>query len=407
MLTFDLEAEHVTDVFVHSQGNRHTDFIDKVHVLDKHYYFTTDDDALLVFPKVQPRNILYGLGVRYIRISDRAPISIPDQSITLTYHENNFTVLLETCYFGQDSELYYAYKLHGTDPWIEIGQSPSLNFTNLNPGNYMLNARVSTRDGQSGTLRAPLMIRIQPPWWQTWWFRIPALLCVALSAGLYYRKRITGLKEKHAIETKLIRLEQVALKSQMNPHFLFNCLNGIRTLISMNEREQAVDYVNHLSRLLRDTLQHYEDVSVSLQQELAMTENYLALAKLRFGDKITWQVSIAQNIDPGKIQVPPFILQPLVENAIWHGIKHLETDGSIELVIEREGNQTCIRVLDNGVGLHKAAEVQQSELRTRKHIGLSLVRTRLEAIGGRLVIREREGTTGVASIIYLNLQDHV
>jgi sensor histidine kinase YesM len=146
---------------------------------------------------------------------------------------------------------------------------------------------------------------------------------------------------------------------------------------------------------------------VSLQQELAMTENYLALAKLRFGDKITWQVSIAQNIDPGKIQVPPFILQPLVENAIWHGIKHLETDGSIELVIEREGKQTCIRVLDNGVGLHKAAEVQQSELRTRKHIGLSLVRTRLEAIGGRLVIREREGTTGVASIIYLNLQDHV
>jgi hypothetical protein len=407
MLTVDLATETVTDVLINSDGHIHTEFVDRIHPLDDQYYFTTDPDGMRVFQRHWRKDTLCGLRIQSIQIGNAALRYHSENPLTLRHHENDISIHLETCYYGQDRDLNYAYKLKQSDPWIETGQSSLLNFTNLMPGAYRIHARVGTSDGQRLELRQPVILEIFPPWWQTLWFRLLVVCVVAGSMYLYYRGRISRLKERHSVETKLIRLEQIALKSQMNPHFLFNCLNGIRTLISLKEEDQAVAYVNHLSKLLRDTLLHHEDALIPLDKEIEMTENYLTLGKLRFGDKISWTMDIDKTVNPTSIHVPPFVLQPLVENAMWHGIKHLETPGVIQIIIERKSTQVIIKVLDNGIGLQKAAELQKSQLRTRKHIGLSLVRKRLEAINGRLTIQERDNSTGVASIIYLNSTNHV
>ncbi len=406
MLTFDLRKEMVTDQLIHSDGAIHTEFLDQVHVLDDHHYFVTDVKGLLVFPNNQALDSICGIRIQYLQTGNGSRQYDVSGPLVLSHRDNDISIHLEVCYYGEDRDLHFAYKLKLHDPWIEVGESPVLNFTNLTPGQYSIFARVSNADGQSFVLTQPVAVHVLPPWWQTTWFRLLLILFVAGSIYLIYRNRITHLKEKHTVEKKLIRLEQIALKSQMNPHFLFNCLNGIRTLIKLKEEDQAVEYVNHLSTLLRDTLLHHEDALISLEKELAMTENYLTLGKLRFGDKISWTLSISEGLDTNKVHVPPFLLQPLVENAMWHGIKHLDTPGEINIIVEQQSNQIVIQILDNGIGLQKASELQTSQLRTRKHIGLSLVRKRLDAIHGRLTIQEREDVRGVASIIYLNINDH-
>jgi sensor histidine kinase YesM len=119
-----------------------------------------------------------------------------------------------------------------------------------------------------------------------------------------------------------------------------------------------------------------------------------------------WAFRIDSSVDTTSIQVPPFVLQPLIENAIWLGIKHLETSGRINIVIEKDHHEVVIKILDNGIGLAKSNEIQNSQLRTRKHIGISLVRTRLRSVGGRLVLQDRADSPGVASIVYLKTSNH-
>ncbi len=407
MLTFDLHKEQVTEQLIHSDGPNHTEFVGQIHVLDDKYYFVTDRHGILIFPYTQLQDTVCGIRMQYLQTGRGSRQYDASKPLVLSYQDNDIGIHLETCYFGEDRDLLYAYKMKLNDPWIEVGGSPLLNFTNLSPGQYSIYARVSKTDGQVVLLSNPVVLHVLPPWWQTWWFRLILVAFVSGSIYLYYQNRISQLKEKHTIEKKLLRLEQIALKSQMNPHFLFNCLNGIRTLIKLKEEDQAVDYVNHLSTLLRHTLLHHEDALIPLKKELAMTENYLTLGKLRFGDKISWTLAINPTIDTDKILVPPFVLQPLVENAMWHGIKHLDTPGEINMIVEEQSDQIVIQILDNGIGLQKSSEQQSNQLRTRKHIGLSLVRKRLEAIHGRFTIQERSDTKGVASIIYLNKTNHV
>jgi tetratricopeptide (TPR) repeat protein len=157
---------------------------------------------------------------------------------------------------------------------------------------------------------------------------------------------------------KTILLEQKLLRSQVNPHFIFNALSNISNLIDKNDNATASKYLTKFSNLVRHILESTRTEFILLDQEISNLENYLALQKLRFADKFDYNIKIEAGIEPESIEIPPMLIQPFVENAIEHGIKSKETKSHIDIRFKMTREQLVCEVDDDGIGREKAIEIQ-------------------------------------------------
>jgi sensor histidine kinase YesM len=175
-------------------------------------------------------------------------------------------------------------------------------------------------------------------------------------AGILYqqmqaqREAIRSLELEKQLSTAHLR----ALQMQLEPHFLFNTLNAITTLVELGRQKEAAETLAHLNAILRTTLRRGTPEKVLLAQELELVENYLAIEQVRYADRLQVQIKV----DPEALEglVPCFLLQPIVENAIRHGIAHCEDYGLIQASIRRNGDRLDLEIRDNGPGLHGKAE---------------------------------------------------
>lgn len=190
-----------------------------------------------------------------------------------------------------------------------------------------------------------------------------------ICAFLYSRmQEQNAFVQKLEIERQLSEAQLKALQMQMEPHFLFNTLNAITSLVSQYKNDQAMETLAHLNTILRTTLQRRSPEKVPFTEELQLVESYLAIQKVRFADRI--EIDIQATSEARKGLVPSFLLQPLVENAVRHGIESKKSGGRIETRVEKIGDKLWMRVRDNGNGT--------SSSRTQGHgIGLSNIRERL------------------------------
>ncbi len=196
---------------------------------------------------------------------------------------------------------------------------------------------------------------------------------------------------------QLADVEMKALKAQMNPHFIFNSLNSINWYIIKSESEKASLYLTKFSKLIRLILDNSNHKIISLDQEMSALKLYLDLEVLRFNEKFTYSISIHAGLNPLSIGVPPMIIQPFVENAIWHGLLHKDSVGKLEIQIDpMPGGIQCI-ITDNGVGRKKAAELKSKAADKEKSYGMNITRDRLNMLN-------REST--VASIEIIDLEDN-
>jgi tetratricopeptide (TPR) repeat protein len=181
---------------------------------------------------------------------------------------------------------------------------------------------------------------------------------------------------------RLGELEMKALRAQINPHFLFNCMNSINRMILEGESENASRYLAKFSKLVRLILENSESDQVSLDNELAMLESYIQLEELRLKGKINYSISIDGHIEPENTFLPPMILQPFVENAIWHGLMHREKreEGKIDIVVKEEGDRLWFTVEDNGVGREKAMKLRQNSVWKSKSMGIKITEERLRLL---------------------------
>ncbi len=201
-----------------------------------------------------------------------------------------------------------------------------------------------------------------------------ALLLVLFAMILYIIYRQYQLKS----ERKLITLEQTMLRSQMNPHFLFNSLNSIKHYIINNEQKNAVHYLNKFSKLVRKILDASSLKEISLAEELETVKLYMSIENIRFNYEIDFNVHIADDIDPHLVKIPSLILQPFLENALWHGLSSKEGSKKIDLEISREENGFIqIAVIDNGVGREAAEALRQRKVLQRKSVGIDITKERL------------------------------
>ena len=198
---------------------------------------------------------------------------------------------------------------------------------------------------------------------------------LALLAGIFY---ILYRQYQLKNDKKLLTLEQTLLRSQMNPHFLFNSLNSIKLYIINNEKKNAVHYLNKFSKLVRKILEASSLKEISLAEELETAELYMNIENIRFSDEINFDVSIDDDIDIHTVKIPSLILQPFLENALWHGLSSKEGEKNIDLRVSRgNGNFIDISITDNGLGRDAAEIIKKSRVLKRKSVGIAITKERL------------------------------
>ncbi len=271
----------------------------------------------------------------------------------------------------------YEYYLSGLEKtWADAGHAHSAVYTNLSPGPYVFMARL--RGQPAGALR--LAFQIRPFFYDTTWFRLLAGgLLVGLVLFIYRNRRSvetmkTELRIKEAIrqqkeaeyneevaayQLKISETEMTALRSQMNPHFIFNCLNSIKLYATENDSEKASDYLSKFSRLIRLVLENSRHERVTLQNELDTLELYLEMEAMRFKQKLQFRINLQPDIDAQFLELPPLLIQPYVENAIWHGLMHRPEGGTVTVMVNQpQDDQITITITDDGVGRVRAAELK-------------------------------------------------
>jgi sensor histidine kinase YesM len=187
--------------------------------------------------------------------------------------------------------------------------------------------------------------------------------------------------QRSELERKLVEAEMMALRSQMNPHFLFNSLNSIKYFIMSNQNDKASGYLSRFSKLIRQILDHSRHNLISLEAELAALQLYLEIEANRFEGKFQFSIQVSDEVNAAAILIPPMLLQPFVENAIWHGLLNSTADEkklSIKVYDEADTEDYVFVIEDNGVGRKQASELKATRVNTHQSLGLALTESRIE-----------------------------
>ncbi len=201
---------------------------------------------------------------------------------------------------------------------------------------------------------------------------VTILLFIAVLYFLYRQRLLQKQK-------RILTLEQDVLRTQMNPHFIFNALNSIKHYIINNEQKNAVRYLNKFSKLVRKILESSKLKEVSLQEELATMDLYMNIENIRFSNEIDYAISVDESVDLANIKVPPLVLQPFLENALWHGLSSKKGDKKIILSVFQPSKEFIqIDIEDNGIGRTASAKIKSKKIINRKSIGIELTKERLQ-----------------------------
>jgi len=314
--------------------------------------------------------------INKILINDQE-VNIASKSIS--YKGNN---KLSVHYSGINYSSYplqYFYKMEGIDDdWIE-GNELNVVYQNLPPGNYVFNLKSKLDNTGDGPI-TKLLIKVIPSIFQRYitWIGIVSLLLLFIFSIRVYIKNYQ-LKQ-HEMEHQLVSLEHKALQSMMNPHFIFNSLSSIQSYLLQNKSSEAALYLSQFARLIRQNMNSLKSNFISIEDESDRLRNYLDLEKFRMNNKFDYHIEIDEDIDPEEDMIPSMIIQPFVENAIWHGISPLEYNGEINIRFKRPKKKLIhILIEDNGIGL-KTAKTYKGQS-TGLHMGMNLVRKRLIILG--------------------------
>lgn len=304
--------------------------------------------------------------------------------LKLAHNQNYISFTFSTTEFNQPERLEYRYKLDGIDKdWIYVNYlNRSASYTNLIPGNYTFHASVKNDDGSWSNNDVNLPINIIPAWWQTNWFKITCIIAACALAFIFILWRINTVRkqeqQKAKTEKELLELEAKALRAQMNPHFIFNCLNSIKALMQEGETEKGVKYLTTFSKLIRTLFNNADKKEISLYDEIETCKFYLQLEAMRFDAAFNYTINTDPEIDLKSVNIPALIIQPFIENAIWHGIVPGGIGGNIRLDVGRNNGYVDIIVEDDGIGREVSRQNKSATRATHDSKGVSLTQSRLE-----------------------------
>ncbi|MEO6037852.1 MAG: histidine kinase, partial [Saprospiraceae bacterium] len=273
--------------------------------------------------------------------------------VQLNWRQNALTFEMAALEYLDPAKNRYKVWLVGYDKtWVSLGTQNFVTYANIPPGQYWFKFIACNVEGLWNEDPHILSVYIAPPFYKTnWFYALLVGLILALAFGVY-KYRVTQLRKEFALRQlakdnelkatenalSAVDSEMRALRAQMNPHFIFNSLNSINAYILRKEGGIASGYLTEFAHLMRQILDNSTRETISLEQELEFLESYLRTEALRMEGKLAYHIKVAEQVDPFETQIPSMVLQPYLENAIWHGIAHRPGGGRLTVTINRDGS---------------------------------------------------------------------
>ncbi len=300
--------------------------------------------------------------------------------VVLPYYCNNLSFNFISIDFINPNKVTYSYKLTGlTNEWSPFTTQRYASFPKLSPGKYSFEVRSRNNEGVISTTAAPFSFTIRPPFWRTWWFYSLSALLVTLTIYVLVRRRVKSIRQKSLMKQQIIESELKALRSQINPHFLFNSLNSIQAFILRNQKEEANKYLAQFARLIRQILNHSRAEQITLKDEISLLENYIGMELLRFEGKFTYKLDVDAGVNISTAIINPMIIQPFVENAIIHGLTQDNDVGLLTISFKQhDGKLACI-IDDDGIGIEASLQNKKEKIK-HNAVGMEVTRERISAL---------------------------
>ncbi|MFA5418129.1 MAG: two-component regulator propeller domain-containing protein [Bacteroidales bacterium] len=301
-------------------------------------------------------------------------------SIILKPKDKVFSIELNSTDQVNPERYLYQCKLVGFDEnWVDVDNiQRKLRFASVPPGTYQLNYRIGNRNGNWSNEMASVSIVIQRPFYQTTWFIILVIVLFITVLFLYVKRR----EYEHKLQRKAIELQQRVFRLQMNPHFMGNSLLAIQNFIYGRDPKEAGNYLSDFARLFRLILNNSKSEFILLSKELETLELYLRLQNMRFPGKFDYTFEIDDAIDPEEFLIPPMLAQPMIENAIEHGLFTKVGKGTLKIRFLHGDQHLIFEVDDDGIGLTAARKLNLIQ-DTHQSTALQITRERIEILGKR------------------------
>lgn len=299
------------------------------------------------------------------------------QSITFQYRG--------ICLTNPEKVLYRKRLLPLEKEWSEADAENSSRYLNLPPGSYTFQVTACNNEGVWNELPNEFSFTITPPYYKTWWFQLLAVILIMALVYLLALFRIYTVKrdQKREFERRveMSRIELKALRTQMNPHFVFNSLNAIQHYIVNSKSEEAIRYLSKFARLIRMILTYSDKPTVTVGEDLETLKLYIELEKMRFEDKFDYLLDVDSSVDLDYDIMPPLLMQPYVENAILHGLNPKPEKGLLQVHLKSENNLLICTITDNGIGRQRSSEIKHgTSNREHRSMGMKITEERLKIL---------------------------
>ncbi|MCF8423948.1 MAG: histidine kinase [Bacteroidia bacterium] len=322
-------------------------------------------------------------------------------------YKDELKIELNAVALSSENHFQYAYRLDTINSWIflpaEINQ---IELPVLSSGPFNLEIKLVDHLGKDSINSVLINGTVNPPFWQRWWFYLMIGITCILLALIIFKQRVKVIHKKQLKELERINLEhqlklsqETALRAQMNPHFIFNVLNSIKSYIYDNDKKKAASYLQRFSDLVRKILEQSSMSWVKLDEEIELLKLYIELESMLFIDEFQYSIQINDNIDTSHTALPSLILQPFIENAFKHGLRHKLGEKKLDILFAMDTTNTVLNVTitDNGIGRSQSKIINDSNY--KKHQSFST-----DAINKVTVLNQNQ--PGIIAINYLDLYNN-
>lgn len=326
---------------------------------------------------------------------------------TLPYPQNNITIRYTGLSFANNGNLVYRYKLKDNDGYWTYTDARQVELWSLHYGKYTFTVEALDKFGNPSLHPAQIVFEIKPPFYATWWFWLLTIsffgFAIYAVTGWWFLRKQKNENSLNVLKEKIVRLEQKALRAQMNPHFIFNSLTTIQYFINSEEAETANKYLTSFAKLIRKTLENSSENTITVEKEIQYLDNYIQLEQMRFNNKFSYSITCASGILKSQTYIPVMLTQPYIENAIRHGLRYKEGDeAKLSVHFSMNGNWLLCEIDDNGIGRDMSAKLKSDTHIEYQSKGMKISKDRIEALNNmkgpkiKLEIIDKKTISGVS-----------
>jgi ligand-binding sensor domain-containing protein len=315
-------------------------------------------------------------------LADGSPIKAENKIRILPANTQSIVVQCSAGYGYSNNEVSLWYSVND-GPWVNTGKVRRLSFLQLPYGEFAVKLKLQDAINNTSSPTETLLFTIEKPFYrQLWAIALGSVLVIAalsLCIVLIYKAVLRAKIKKFIEDQRKSELEQKVLRNMLNPHFLNNAINSIQLFVTRNDQRKTLGYLSKFARLMQVNLELLENSRISLEKELKNIELYLEFEKLRFEGRLHYTITHSPHLSLAQWKVPSLVLQPFVENAIWHGILPKENGGTVSIFLQEENNFLKITIEDDGIGL-ETSKANKQTLPGKTSRGTSIITERFELL---------------------------